>query len=351
MVKHRVYDLSSYDVTFTPQYDDYGRIERLTTMNTESTPKGVDFEYAYDDNGNITDQTYHHRPSTPNTDYGYDALNRLTTADYLGATGQTFNYDLLGNRNSVTDSRSGGVDYTYGDNNVVNEYEKINSATQNVFHDDNGNLTTDHRGYGYHYDYENRLECVYLDDDGTSGYTAGDTKVAQYSYDALGRRIEMVAYNNSVTPAASTATRYYYDDQRVLAETDYNSGTQVETDKRHFVYGNYIDEVLVMYKFLSPTVKIRYYYAHDHLYSPVAVFSYSGALHERYEYDAYGEVTIWDATFSTICTASSCQNPYTFTGRRLDLLDPNGSGGYQLKLMDYRARSGRAKNPLTTPEQ
>ena len=55
------------------------------------------------------------------------------------------------------DPRTGGVDYADGDNNAVNEYETINNATQNVFHDDNGNLTTDHRGYSYLYDYENRL--------------------------------------------------------------------------------------------------------------------------------------------------------------------------------------------------
>ncbi|MCE5184781.1 MAG: hypothetical protein LLF76_01485, partial [Planctomycetaceae bacterium] len=81
------------------------------------------------------------------------------------------------------------------------------------------------------------------------------------------------------------------------------------------------------------------YYAHDHLYSPVAVFGSAGTPYERYEYDVYGEVTIWDGTFTATRTASNCQNPYTFTGRRLDLLDPDGAGSYQLKLMDYRARS------------
>ena len=133
---------------------------------------------------------------------------------------------------------------------------------------------------------------------------------------------------------ADVITRYNYDDQRVLLETDFDSGTQSETDVRYFVYGNYIDEVLVMYKVLSPTLTFDYYYGHDHLYSPTVLFAPNGNVVERYEYDAYGEVTIWDGTWSSTRTASLVQNPYTFTGRRLDVLD---SGN--LKLMYYRART------------
>ena len=40
--------------------------------------------------------------------------------------------------------------------------------------------------------------------------------VATHTYDALGRRIE------KYDAAAETATRYYYDDQHVLLETDYD---------------------------------------------------------------------------------------------------------------------------------
>ncbi|MHC4906035.1 MAG: hypothetical protein ACYTEN_09470, partial [Planctomycetota bacterium] len=84
-----------------------------------------------------------------------------------------------------------------------------------------------------------------------AGYDSGDTNIAEYEYDALGRRIEMVAWDNSTTPT-STTTRYYAacpersrgNDQRVLLETD---ATAAETDARYFVYGNYIDEVLHMH--------------------------------------------------------------------------------------------------------
>lgn len=75
------------------------------------------------------------------------------------------------------------------------------------------------------------------------------------------------------------------NDQRVLLETDYDSGTQSETDMRYFVYGNYIDEVLVMADIDGGAVNTitdgDYYYGHDHLYSVAALFDDTGAVVER----------------------------------------------------------------------
>ena len=60
--------------------------------------------------------------------------------------------------------------------------------------------------------------------------------VSWFTYDALGRRIQ------KDDKIANETTRYYYNDNwQVLTETDENNDTQ-----RWFIYGNYIDEVLVM---------------------------------------------------------------------------------------------------------
>jgi len=75
-----------------------------------------------------------------------------------------------------------------------------------------------------------------------------------------------------------------------------------------------------------------YYYVHDHLYSPAVLAGSSGTVLERYEYDAYGKCYIMDASYNPR-TESSYDNPYYFTGRRLDELD-NGS----LKVYNYRHR-------------
>ena len=67
-----------------------------------------------------------------------------------------------------------------------------------------------------------------------------------------------------------------------------------------------------------------YYYMQDHLYSPAALLdSDTGVTLERYEYDAYGNVYVLDASYNPR-TSSNYGNAYFFTGRRLDMLD-NGS--------------------------
>ena len=77
-----------------------------------------------------------------------------------------------------------------------------------------------------------------------------------------------------------------------------------------------------------------YYYAHDLLYSPVGLISKDGSVVERYEYDAYGKCTFLDNDFAALGTQKSTKdNPYLFTGQRLDYLDNGG-----LKLMYYKAR-------------
>jgi len=147
---------------------------------------------------------------------------------------------------------------------------------------------------------------------------------ATFEYDALGRRIE------KVDAIAGTTTRYYYDDQRVAVQTLVSGG--VETDDRYFVFGNYIDEVLVMGCRFS-TSWFDFYYGHDHLYSPTVLYGPIGIAVERYEYDAYGSVQILTSAFYPLAS-SQYGNPYIFTGRELDILE-----GGSLRLMYYRART------------
>ena len=91
----------------------------------------------------------------------------------------------------------------------------------------------------------------------------------KFAYDALGRRIR------KIDSAASETTLYYYNyNWQVLTEYDDSNNLQ-----RKFIYGNYIDEVLLM-----KADGNDYYYAHDHLYSPAALIDSSGTVLERYEY-------------------------------------------------------------------
>ncbi|MCD4737475.1 MAG: hypothetical protein K8R53_15635 [Bacteroidales bacterium] len=147
---------------------------------------------------------------------------------------------------------------------------------------------------------------------------SSDVVKANFTYDVLGRRIEVEDI------VAGTTTRYYYDGWRVLSETDEN-GTQL----RKYVYGKYLDEILIK---IEDNEDI--YYAHDHLFSVVALIDDDGDAIERYEYDAYGKQTIFEPNFSAERNTSSYNNVIAFTGQRLDDLDGNN----HLLIMYYKNR-------------
>jgi RHS repeat-associated protein len=153
-------------------------------------------------------------------------------------------------------------------------------------------------GYQYEYDYENRIVKI----------TKDSNDIAEFAYDALRRRIE----KKDLVDADNTRRYYYNYNWQVLAEYDSS-----DSFKDLFIYGNYIDEVLMMQGASGPSLR---YYIHDHLYSPVAIANAFGLVFERYEYDAYGSCSIMDRFYNPR-SESVVGNPYLFTGRRVDILD------------------------------
>jgi YD repeat-containing protein len=100
--------------------------------------------------------------------------------------------------------------------------------------------------------------------------TDGVYNIAEYTYDALGRRIEMKTYDSG---EVDSTTRYYYNNNwQVLAETDYDSSGPTETQLRDYIYGNYIDEVLIM----TDDSDAEHYYGHDHIFSVVTLIEPDG---------------------------------------------------------------------------
>jgi len=92
-------------------------------------------------------------------------------------------------------------------------------------------------------------------------------------------------------------------------------------------------------------------FAHDHLYSPVALLQSgsTGAVLERYEYDAYGNFYVLEPNFADDPDGKSDYgNPYLFTGRRVDILD-NGSLTIQYnrnRYYDYYTGRWTTHDPL-----
>ena len=140
--------------------------------------------------------------------YTYDTLHRVTHAGYTAPAGVStdFDYDLLGNRDLVTDTLNGVTRAYFHDEG--NQYYEVTADTvsQGYAYDLRGNLSRDDGFDGdpddrfvYNYDVDNRLTKVSYDNDGT-----GDPAViAEYLYDALGRRIEFI----DSPPGGTTVTR------------------------------------------------------------------------------------------------------------------------------------------------
>jgi len=133
-------------------------------------------------------------------------------------------------------------------------------------------------------------------------------------------------------------SQYPDNDQRVAVRT-LVSGS-VESDDRYFVFGNTIDEVLVMHVIPAQAGIQDFYYLHDHLYSPVALLDDTGAVVERYEYDAYGQVQVLSSEF-LVLSSSQYGNPYAFTGRELATLDAGSRKLYHYRHRDYSPPLGR----------
>gem|GEM_PF-4432423 len=199
---------------------------------------------------------------------------------------------------------------------------------------------------------------------------------------------------------ADEATLYYYNGNwQVLAESDANGTTQ-----RWFVYGNYIDEALMMVAACleQGAFAHRLYYIQDGLYSTRALVADKGwVIEEQTYYDVYGRARTWTSgdadadgdidgddvnEFSANFIKSECDagynwrcdvdnsgsvdttewpafrrngstpanqqsyftNPYYFTGRRVDILD-NGSLKIQInrhRYYDYYTGRWLTQDPL-----
>lgn len=259
---------------------------------------GVDliagFRYDYDADGNKLFEERLHDTDRSEA-FSYDALHRIVNYEVgelsagnipLPDTQTAYTLDALGNWDSkVTDAVLEDRNH-----NEVNEVIAIDGAP--LLYDANGNLVDDGE-FLYAWDDENRLSTVTRKSD--------TLVIAQYQYDALGRRV--VKQVSLAGPVEET--RFVYDAFRVIEEQDALGSTQ-----REYVYGNYVDEVVALreagqYRFLHQ----------NRLYSVAALTDAAADVVETYVYDAYGQPSVFagDGT-----PKGAPEQPYGFTGREWD---------------------------------
>jgi RHS repeat-associated protein len=238
--------------------------------------------------------------------YGADATDSqsITARD----SEETFVLDNNGNRLSAALDGI-GQSYLPNDgaqlNNPMNRYESVGGAA--LSYDARGNTLSDGTT-SYEYDPLNRMTAA-------SG-PGGD---ATYVYDALGRRLAKVV--------GAETTYFIYDHRHQVVEERSGSDQLLA----HYTYGAALDEPITYER-----DGLTYYYHRDALGSVTEVSDAAGALVERYEYQVYGQVTIYDPGGVEL-PASAIGNPYLFTSQRLD---PE-SGNYYFRARYYAPGLGR----------
>jgi RHS repeat-associated protein len=343
------------------QYSGLDRFGRVVALNWVSTigqggtwgsPGSLErINYAYDPDSNVLSQfdclTWN------GTNYSYDALNRLVSANTTesGAyINQSWTLDALGNL------VGSGIDLGVGDSDDLvsvsnsadaqNQYTAFSSITLHgigmpeatdpvaLGYDADGNTTVDENGRHLRYDAWNRLTGVYADN-GSGGMGAA---LATYTYDALGRR-------TSESEGGTTASLYYSAAGQVMEERTGGTATNSGTVTQQYVWSLAGVNTLVCRDSFAPSsgggggvLTQRLYALQDANGNVTALVegtpgsSALGQVVERYLYDAYGSVTIYAGSYPGLDIATSAYGfRYLFQGGRRDPV----TGFYHCGCRDY----------------
>lgn len=352
-------------INSTFAFDDLNRLTRLTHAKGGAVVEAlIDLEYGYDLVGNRTFTRDHLRTNQSET-YVNDPRDRLrkmergalNTAgtnidtplvDAVRPARQDWTLDRRGNWGQTQEIRNGWTapaqtrqadvknEYTLlsqiiappdGVWNQVPEYDLAGNLLFEPRSPLSGNSTGDVDSLRYAYDEENRLIEVRRDQD--------NALLAQYAYDALGRRVQTLDYTASATsPCINTSsplmTRHLMAGLQTLEETircTTNPGGSGDLLVREFVWGDRFPEPVAMVTHGSvagpsaPAATSVYYYLPDILGSVLALADAAGNVVERYSYDPYGRTAIERHETSGAWTptpASSFGNPFAWTGQRYD---------------------------------
>ncbi|MFR4977936.1 MAG: RHS repeat domain-containing protein, partial [Butyricicoccus sp.] len=227
--------------------------------------------YQYDGNGNRTRK----QQLGGDTYYHYDPLNQLQRVEYPGYIEELF-YDKAGNR---TRRIAQGVEelYRYDPRNRLTFLTK-GGVTTSFQYDNAGNLLADDKAQ-YSYDAFNRTIRAELFD--------GNVQVNRY--DAEGLRYEMEENGNLV--------QFIFNlDREAVTERDASGITRL-------IRGT---ELIVRN---TDTVRTYYHYASDEMGSTTHIVDDEGQVQNRYEYDAWGNLTTQEEVIP---------NRFKYTGQQLD---------------------------------
>ncbi|MDJ0654152.1 MAG: RHS repeat-associated core domain-containing protein [Xanthomonadales bacterium] len=257
-------DILASNITYEP----FGSMKSMTLGNGIQVTKTYDLAYRVTDivQGAVMDRDYSYDAasnitgitdvlsSTKSQTFGYDDLNRLTSATGIYGS-EAYVYDEVGSR---TQSTINTVVTNYGYSSTSNRLTSIDSTT--ISYDSVGNITDD-GSQQYVYDDRNRMV----------GADQGITDLGDYDYNGRGERVRKTI---------GAADSYFVFDKtgNLVAEAD-NIGTVT----REYVYDQSMR--------LAITEGSSIYYFHpDHIGTPQKITNSSGSSVWSADYEPFGSL-------------------------------------------------------------
>lgn len=291
-------------ITTSYQYDFANRLTNISTAG--GNIQNSNFSY-----NNEQQKTSINRLNNPSRSeqFTYDNGRRLISfkRGIIGGAPTIQNnyyYDAVGNRTSAS---LNGINFTYANNNL-NQLTNSNNGTQNFnfTYDDNGNLTFDGEFYKT-YDVEGRL----VKD------SSSPANVFTYHYDALERRVRK--------DMNGTVINYTYSGLKPIEERDNTTGNVLN---KTFFAG-----------FLTPVMNeknnVPFFYHQNEMNSVEIITSQQGKVVEKYEYDVYGKMSIYDS-LNNPQSGSMAGNRFGLTGQEYD----SATGNYKFFFREYNPETG-----------
>lgn len=323
-------------VVQTITYDASGRATRILA-GKNGVPAISDLSYSYTapgGSGASGDRTVLQTKTTtvstagaPNgaiTAYGYDSLNRLTTATEKTSAGGAsvawgYSYDAAGNRTGATTATPGGTASTTTSYNAADEITALNGSAAGISYDAQGNETSM---------------------PASSANPVAPTPTP-------GRATAYTAANQaaSFTPSGGSAIAQNYlgadnNIRTTSGPTTFQNGVLGLTSQTAPAGTTTFVRVPVGALVAEHTTAGSQYYLTDNLGSVIALVDNTGAKSAGYAYDPYG-VTRAITGDNAGSTATAAANPYRYTAGYLDL----ATGLYKFGYRYYDPSGGRFTQP------
>lgn len=323
--------ITSSNTNGTSVYYSYDALNRLSTL-VDNRLASATTTYTYDSVGNLQSYTY---PNGVQTAYTYNTLNRVTGVSISkGAALASYGYQLgrAGNRTQVSELSGRTVTYTYDSlYRLMGEAIAVAAISGSIgyLYDHVGNrqqrtsTVAPVPSATYSYDANDRLAGDAYDAAGNTTASDGNT----YAYDFENRLISQntgavtIVYDGDGNRASKTVggvtTNYLVDDRNLTGYAQVLEELSGGVVQRVYTYG--------LNRISQSQASGTSFYEYDGQGSVRILTDSNGAVTDRYDYDAFGNI---------LNQAGSTPNAYFFTDEQLDLnlslyylreryLDPN----------------------------